>query len=64
MFLLTGNFTYLFNCGIIFTGVMTNFISTLVTMLLGIESSAYNTIFPIHLFGSVCDFEECEGFRE
>ena len=43
---------------------MTNFISTLVTMLLGIESSAYNTIFPIHLFGSVCDFEECEGFRE
>lgn len=35
----------------IFTGVLTNFISTLITKLLGIEWSAYNTVFPINLVG-------------
>lgn len=63
--LLIRDFTCLFNCAIIFTGIRTNFISALLQSHAGVEwSASKHCYFPYDLVGLVCDFAECKGFPE
>lgn len=59
-----GNFTHLFNCAIIFTGIRTHLLVPWLQSHAGFEWPAFKHFFPIDLVGLVCDFAGCEAFSE